>query len=54
METHSRAKVKHFLHRATRAMHARVVATRAVARCASRSSTHEIRALRRYHVRNAR
>ena len=54
METHSHAKVKHFLRCATRATRrARQRGTRVddvrVAR-----STYEIRALRRYHVRNAR
>jgi len=54
METHSRAKVKHFLRRATRAT--RRARTRVTHDEAARVtlSTHEIRAQRRYHVRNAR
>jgi hypothetical protein len=54
METHSRAKVKHFLRRATRATPPRTDATRVQLRRASRRIQCEIRALRRYPVRNAR
>src|SRR3954447_17025809 len=54
METHSRAKVKHFLRRATRTT--RRARTRVERDGAARvtPAMHEIRAQRRYHVRNAR